>query len=230
MAFVTDYNFVLDKMQVEKLPYYAVLDSDGKTTLDENQDPELGVDMAVKQLTNTLENLTGLVTITLSPYTKKQKGEGLSIQRNLRFTTRLPDKAAVSGIGAISHTPAANYNDIEDRIRREYEAKFEAQKREFDLMRRIEKLEEEKSESLEQSELTKMVIGMIPSLMGGTMPVGSPNINGLPENNIHQRINAAIKILYANDKNFIENLEKLATIAQNNPLIYQIAISKLKEL
>jgi hypothetical protein len=112
-----------------------------------------------------------------------------------------------------------------------YKEQFEAKMREIELLRRIEKLEEEKN-APDDIEKYAPIIQAIAGIFGnGAVPLnGSPNINGPGDvNPVFSRINAAVKILYNNDKNFVENLEKLADIAKNRPFIYSMAISKLKE-
>jgi hypothetical protein len=231
MAFVKDHTFIIDKMQAEKLPFYQVLDNDGKTIIDENDDKETGVDEASRRLLDLFDRIRGTFTVKLSNKTKADKATGGAV-RNLTLVTKINETTPatpVQGIGAINSNAIA---EIEAKLEEKYAQKFESFKREQDLLRRIEKLEEEKQEPdmLEKyAPYIQGLFGLINQAPGVPLN-GSPNINGPAESNpIHSRINAAIKILYANDKNFVNNLEKLADIAQNKPLVYAIAIEKLKE-
>jgi hypothetical protein len=231
MAFITDPNYIIEKMVADKLPYYQVIDTDGKTVIDENENPEVDVHQASKRLMDLFERISGTFTIVLSSKTKQEKGAG-GPQRNLRLTTKIGNSYnnnSVNGIGAVSNTP--KIEDIEARLEAKYKEQFEAKMREIELLRRIEKLEEEKN-APDDIEKYAPIIQAIAGMFGnGAVPLnGSPNINGPGEvNPVFSRINAAVKILYSNDKNFVENLEKLADIAKNRPFIYSMAISKLKE-
>jgi hypothetical protein len=231
MAFITDPNYIIEKMVADKLPYYQVIDTDGRTVIDENENPEVDVHQASKRLMDLFERISGTFSIVLSSKTKQEKGAG-GPQRNLRLTTKIGNSYnnnSVNGIGAVSNTP--KIEDIEARLEAKYKEQFDAKMREIELLRRIEKLEEEKN-APDDIEKYAPIIQAIAGMFGnGAVPLnGSPNINGPGEvNPVFSRINAAVKILYSNDKNFVENLEKLAQIAQNKPFIYSMAISKLKE-
>jgi len=231
MAYITDPNWIIEKMIAEKLPYYQIIDSDGKTVIDENDNTEVDVHQASKRLIDLFDRISGPITVKLSEKTKKEKGAGGN-PRNLTFNTKIGNNnnnTGVSGIGAVNNF--ANIADIEARLEAKYNEKLEATLREIELKRRIEKLEEEKN-APDDIEKYAPIIQAIAGMFGnGAVPLnGSPNINGPGEvNPVFSRINAAVKILYNNDKNFVENLEKLAQIAQNKPFIYSMAISKLKE-
>lgn len=232
MAFITDPNYIIEKMVAEKFPYFQVLDTDGKTVISENDDPEVDVHQAAKRLMDLFERISGTFTVVLSSKTKQEKGAGGN-PRNLRLTTKIGNSynnSGVNGIGVVNNS--ANIAEIEARLEAKYKEQFDAKMREIELLRRIEKLEEEKNapDDLEKyAPVIQAIAGMFGN--GGGIPLnGSPNINGPGEvNPVFSRINAAVKILYNNDKNFVENLEKLADIAKNRPFIYSMAISKLKE-
>jgi hypothetical protein len=231
MAILHESDWIIRKMLAEKLPFYQVIDSDGKTVIDENDDSEVDVNEASKRLLDLFDKISGPITVKLSDKTKKQKGAGGSA-RNLSYTLKIVNNNnnnSVNGIGAVNNT--ANIADIEARLEAKYKEQFEAKMREIELLRRIEKLEDEKN-APDDIEKYAPIIQAIAGIFGnGAVPLnGSPNINGPGEvNPVFSRINAAVKILYNNDKNFVENLEKLAQIAQNKPFIYSMAISKLKE-
>lgn len=226
MAFVKNYELILDKMQKENLPFYQILDNDGKTMIDQNEDPEVSAHEAAKKMQDIFDSISGTVIVKLCNKTKEDKGKGGAI-RNITLTTKIPDhsnNSNIQGIGAV----APNISDIEARLEEKYNQKFEAYKREQDLLRRIEKLEAEKKEGNDVEKYMPLIAGIFGNQIPTPLAGNDPNINGI-DNEVHQRINAAIKILYRNDKNFVSNLEKLANIAQNNPIVYQVAIEKLKE-
>lgn len=231
MAFITDPNYIIEKMVADKLPYYQVIDTDGKTVIDDNENPEVDVHQAAKRLQDLFERISGTFTIVLSSKTKAEKGAGGNA-RNLRLTTKIGsnyNNSSVNGIGAVNNS--VNIAEIEARLEAKYEEKLAAKMKEIELLRRIEKLEEEKNAPDDLEKYAPYIQAIAGIFSGGAVPLnGSPNINGPGETNpIFARINAAVKILYNNDKNFVENLEKLADIAQNKPFVYSMAISKLKE-
>ena len=76
MAYLKDKEMIFHKMQTNKLAFYKVLDSDGKTILDRQDDDDCTVNEAENRLRDTLENLTGLITVVLSEKTSKQKAAG----------------------------------------------------------------------------------------------------------------------------------------------------------
>ena len=226
MAFVKNYELILEKVQKENLPFYQILDNDGKTIIDENNDPDVSAHEAVKKMQDIFDNITGTVIIKLCSRSKEDKAKG-GPARNITLTTKIPDtsnNSNIQGIGAVS----PNIAEIEARIEEKYNQKLEAYKREQDLLRRIEKLEAEKNEGSDLEKYMPLIAGIFGNQMPTPLAGNDPNING-PGNEVHERINNAIKILYKNDKNFVSNLEKLAQISQNNPLVYAVAIEKLKE-
>lgn len=226
MAFVKNYELILEKVQKENLPFYQILDNDGKTIIDENNDPDVSAHEAVKKMQDIFDNITGTVIIKLCSRSKEDKAKG-GPARNITLTTKIPDtsnNSNIQGIGSVS----PNIAEIEARLEEKYNQKLEAYKREQDLLRRIEKLEAEKNEGSDVDKYLPLIAGIFGNQMPVPLAGNDPNING-PGNEVHERINNAIKILYKNDKNFVSNLEKLAQISQNNPLVYAVAIEKLKE-
>ena len=62
-------------------------------------------------------------------------------------------------------------------------------------------------------------------------PVTKQTENNMPIMDDNRRkINAAVVSLMANDSSFADNITKLAELCQDNPMIYNMAISKLKDL
>lgn len=226
MAFVKNYELILEKVQKENLPFYQILDNDGKTIIDENNDPDVSAHEAVKKMQDIFDNITGTVIIKLCSRSKEDKAKG-GPARNITLTTKIPDtsnNSNIQGIGSVS----PNIAEIEAKLEEKYNQKLDAYKREQDLLKRIEKLEAEKNEGSDVDKYLPLIAGILGNQMPVPLAGNDPNING-PGNEVHERINNAIKILYKNDKNFVSNLEKLAQISQNNPLVYAVAIEKLKE-
>ncbi len=238
-------------MHANRLAYYKVLDSDGKTILDIQDDNEVSVDEAVNRLRDTLENLTGLITVVLSDKPKKDKGAGGAIN-DLKITIKLTEDGSSKGI-----TGHEMGNDIiRNSIAKEYEAKMETlqekHKNEVERLKMEHANEKkfadlhEKIKELKDGDYLDKVLPMISGIFGA--PPVAPGINGIPpggetvempqhphitgpaDPNGKARMVNAINRLLKVDQNFIEHLELLANLSESNPMVYQIAIQKLKNI
>lgn len=228
MAYLKDKELIFQKMAVNKLPYYRVLDSDGKTILDAQDDEDCTVDEAVHRLRDTLEQLTGLITVVLSAKTTKQKGAGGNTQGDLRFSIKLTDENAkgVSGMADMRE------DVLRAAIAREYEAKMDALRKEFEHKEEMRKLQDQINE-LKNGDSLEKYMPMIAGLLGNQ---GAP-IAGFPEQphitgpaDYKERLVSAINRIQKVDNQFIDNLERLADLAEKSPMVYKIAIDKLKSL
>ena len=220
---------IFSKMAVNKMPFYKVLDSDGKTILDQNDDEDTTVDEAANRLRDTLENLTGLITVVLSDYSGKQKGAGGNKATNIRFSIKLTD----GDIRGINGNSELREDTLRNAISREYEAKFEALKEKFEHEKAMAKMQAQIDEMKNGNDLDKylpVITGLLSQQSGALagMPE-QPHITGTgdsPKERLLSAINRIIKV----DSNFVENIERLADLAENNPMIYKIAIDKLKSM
>lgn len=241
MAYIKDKDFIFTKMHSNKLSYYKVLDSDGKTILDQQDDDEVSVDEAVNLLRDTLENITGLITVVLSEKSTRAKAAGGKIG-DIRYTIKITD---TDSKGINGHEEVRN-DTLRSAIAAQYEAKMETliekHKNEIALMkiqadhdRKFNELNE-KLKELKEGDMTEKVLPYLAGIFGNVVP-GAP-INGIPqephlngpadENKV--RLMNAINRLIKVDKNFIGNLEKLADLAESSPMTYSIAIQKLNSL
>lgn len=242
MAYIKDKEFIFNKMHSNKLAYYKVLDSDGKTILDQQDDDEVSVDEAANLLRDTLENISGLITVVLSEKSQRAKAAGGKIG-DIRYTIKITDTDAK---GLSGHEEVRN-DTLRAAIAAQYEAKMETliekHKNEIALMkiqaehdRKFNELNE-KLKELKEGDMTEKVLPYLAGIFGNVVP-GAPAINGIPqephlngpadENKV--RLMNAINRLIKLDRNFIDNLEKLADLAEKSPMTYSLAISKLNSL
>ena len=229
MAYLKDKEMIFHKMQTNKLAFYKVLDSDGKTILDRQDDDDCTVTEAENRLRDTLENLTGLITVVLSEKTSKQKAAGGNTTGDLRFSIKLTDgtSSSITGVndGAIEK--------LREAMQREFDAKLLAIKKEHEAELRIKKLEDQILELKNGNSLDQY----LPMIAGLFSPGSAPVIAGFPNephitgpDDFKTRLITAVNRLTKVDKNFVSNLEALADLAEKSPITYNLAISKLHSL
>lgn len=251
MSYIKDAEIVYSKMHTNQLPFYRVIDSDGKSLLDENDDENTGVDEAVNRLRDSLDNIVGLVTVVLSEKNKKQKATGGSVKGDFKYTLKLGDGSSKSPLNGFSE---AQNDSFKSQLREQYEErikllteKHESEKKqlrkEFETEKRIEKLElslkEAKDGGIAEQYLpiiAGLLTGQQPNALSGiseekkTPDPGSNkeiHLNGIPESN-KQRLTNVLNRLFKRDGKLIEHLEMLAALAEQKPFKYKLAIETLK--
>lgn len=241
MAYIKDKEFIFTKMHSNRLSYYKVLDSDGKTILDQQDDDEVSVDEAVNLLRDTLENISGLITVVLSEKSTRAKAAGGKIG-DIRYTIKITD----SDIKGIAGHEEVRNDTLRSAIAAQYEAQMETlrekHKNEIALMklqadhdRKFSELNE-KIKELKEGDMTEKVLPYLAGIFGNVVP-GAP-INGIPQephlngpgDDFKMRLTSAINRIIKVDSNFVDNLEKLADLAESKPFVYKIAIEKLNSL
>jgi hypothetical protein len=242
MAYIKDKDFIFTKMHSNRLSYYKVLDSDGKTILDQQDDDEVSVDEAVNLLRDTLENISGLITIVLSEKSTRAKAAGGKIG-DIRYTIKITDDTK----GINGHEEVRN-DTLRHAIAAQYEAKMETlvekHKNEIALMkiqadhdRKFNELNE-KIKELKEGDMTEKVMPYLAGIFGNMVPGAGAAINGIPQephlngpgDDFKLRLTSAINRIIKVDSNFVDNLEKLADLAESKPFIYKVAIEKLNSL
>lgn len=243
MAYIKDKEFIYTKMLTNGLNYYRVLDSDNKTVLDSQQDSDCNVDEAVNRLRDTLDNLTGLVNVVLSAKSGAEKAQGgTGPKGDIKLTIKLSDDSK-GGINGLEHQSMRS-DELRSAMAREYEAKLEAaeirHKAEIDRLKsdhanekRYRELQDQIKE-LKENDHLKDVLPMISGLLNnnGAALAGipdQPHITGTDGASPKERMVAAINTILKTDKNFVAHLEMLAVLSERNPVVYHLAIAKLKE-
>lgn len=221
MAVVTR-EFLLSQLKAKNMPFYVVKNDRGKL-IDQNQEVT-DIDEAHDLLESALNNIQeGTITVELSEKTKKAKANGGNLLV-MTYTIRIkPDKPSAASIadGSII-TLYDRFNDKLrqseiDRLRLEYELKMLALTNEnktgFD-------------HPLAQAAINGF-LGMLNNNGAGAIPTnGTPPINGAGAD-AAARLKTAITKLAKLDPDFVINLEKLATLAETNPAMYNQAVNLL---
>lgn len=223
MAVVTR-EFLLSQLKAKNMPFY-VIKNDRNKLIDQNQEVT-DIDEAHDLLESALNNIQeGTITVELSEKTKKAKANGGNLLV-MTYTIRIkPDKPSAASIadGSII-TLYDRFNDKLrqseiDRLRLEYELKMLALTNEnktgFD-------------HPLAQAAINGF-LGMLNNNGSGAIPTnGTPPINGAGAGtDAAARLKTAITKLAKLDPDFVINLEKLATLAETNPAMYNQAVNLL---
>lgn len=226
MAFVKDKDFILQKMRADKLRFYTVFDSDNKTKIDENQDNEVSLEEAAQALANTMDNVSGLFYIVLSEVNNKTKGEGgvQTAKKNLKFTIKIGDEPNRT-ISGPAQSPGFNLEQIQSSLKTEMELRMQLLEMQYKHKAEIEALKnQEEAPNPYVIEGLKMLQGIMGAQPSASMaPIAGPEVTHV------QRLNGAVKRLLVADPNFTDHIEKLADIAENNPSLYNMAISFLNK-
>lgn len=240
MALIKDKQIILDKMRSAKMQYYRVKDSDSKSLIDSNEDPELGLDAAIQALETTLNNCDGLVYVSIMARNSKAKAEGGDTTKSFNYTIKLGTGSSTSAIGAIGGN---NYLEtIMTLMNNNFTVQMQMMQKSFEHERELEKAKKESEKEVHPLLLKAVnkLERMIPDHTPGN--IHAPAIHGLPEGQKKQfiqkpmteeekkKLNLAIAILIQEDADFLEHITMLATMVQNDPEMYAMAIKKLKQL
>jgi hypothetical protein len=226
MAQLKDPQYIISTMHQKGMKYYRVYDSAGKQ-LDFLMEPDLTVEEAAAKLQNTLNNLEGLITVKLSQKTNAEKGEGAAKGSDLHFTVML---GGGSGANAVQGIGSMNSGDLKALI----QEAVAAERQNWEKDERIKRLELELAEAREVNPIAEQILGALPGLFASAS--GAPAAQALAgvgdEEQAHrqQRLTLAIRKLARHDKQYLEHLEMLGTLAETSPLVFTGAIKKLEGL
>lgn len=261
MAYLLKYEFILDKMRSSELKFYRVLAGDtatGGVLIDEMQDSNIKIEDSINALKTTLENLGGLVTVSISNKNGKEKSEGAAkVATTLKYTVQLKGEGNLPSTNNTNYTNGNSIGIKEylDILTSQLTTKFEMEKLQLQHQNELQKLKEKEPEI---HPLIYEGIGLIKQIFKneyGNLPITAPAqkfvspINGpAPEEltiknepmeeaviklepqqkEFKDRLNAAITVLIQNDEDFLTHLEMLAQLSVNDKGIYNSAINKLK--
>lgn len=240
MAFIKDISPVIAKMKAERLLFYKVFDTDGKTLIDCNEDPGVGMDTAISSLEAIVGSLEGTIHILISGKSSKEKGEG-SPGKNYKFTL----KCGSPNSGAIGHTGFNQMETIMGLMQQNFNTqlqmftqKFEDQKKYEDLKRAIS--DQDPNDHYIQFAMKKLDRMFPDPPQNNQRPVASINGTGSESDkkpfkkvemteDEKNKLNLAVHVLLEEDPKFIEHLTMLAELAKKDKDIYEMAIAKLKK-
>lgn len=233
MAYAKSPDVIISKFKVEGFKFFSIVDADGKTLLDEQNDEELTHEEATDQLQAALDSYEGTVKVILRPINKKTRANGGIAQANYVYTIRL---GSVKGIG--------NTSDSSSLMRELYDQKMQLMELNFKHREEMRELQEK------QSNLTDKILEQVLPHIGSILPLLSktpipmvtptPGIAGhddapvtaeqVKPNETIQRLNAAVKRLYAVDKELATHLEQLADFAEKKPDKFKSIIGQINML
>lgn len=234
MAYAKSPDVIISKFKAEGFKFFSIVDADGKTVLDEQNDEELTHEEATDQLQAALDSYEGTVKVILRPINKKTRANGGIAQANYVYTIRLG--SAAKGIG--------NTSDSSSLMRELYDQKLQLMELNFKHREEMRELQEK------QSNLTDKILEQVLPHIGSILPLLSknpipmltptPGIAGhddapvtaeqVKPNETIQRLNAAVKRLYAVDKELATHLEQLADFAEKKPDKFKSVIGQINML
>lgn len=234
MAYAKSPDVIISKFKAEGFKFFSIVDADGKTVLDEQNDEELTHEEATDQLQAALDSYEGTVKVILRPINKKTRANGGIAQANYVYTIRLGSSA--KGIG--------NTSDSSSLMRELYDQKLQLMELNFKHREEMRELQEK------QSNLTDKILEQVLPHIGSILPLLSktpipmltptPGIAGhddapvtteqVKPNETIQRLNAAVKRLYAVDKELATHLEQLADFAEKKPDKFKSVIGQINML
>ena len=217
-------DFVLDIMRTNDLRFFKVMGSDGKSLIVHQIDDSYTIDQAVEYLERTFERVTGTLYVTLNPRAKMGAGGDSRILKFMVDTrdletaeTGADTTGMVSGIGAIEE---------------KFNARIEALEQKYFYESKIKELERELSEAKEGNPMIdKVLSGLMPLL--AQQPQAVAGTSGEDDGDVDStriRISQAVQRIMAIDPKFVDNIEALADLAENNTAMYNMAIGQLKNM
>jgi hypothetical protein len=211
---VASIDYIINEMHEANLNCWNI--KDGKALVGEQDDDSKDVTTSASMLKNKLENLgSGYITVNLSGVCKKNRkaGETLKIRTYtviIGGATKAP--VAVSGIDSreLAELRESNKKLEMQLIESRYQQKLD------DLNKKIEGLQSDEDNPI--GRLETILIPIITEIFTGSMARSStsvgPVINGIEENNL---IDKWLEV----DSEAIKVLEKIVSLAVNNPSMYK---------
>ena len=211
---VASIDYIINEMHENSLNCWNV--RDGKALVAEQDDEDKDVSTSASMLKNKLENLgSGYMTVNLSGVCKKNRkaGETMKIRTYtviIGGATKAP--VAVSGIDSreISELREANKKLEMALIESRYQQKLD------DLNKKIEGLQSDEDNPIGRLEtiLIPIITEIFTSTVGRNSNSIAPVINGVVENDLMDRW---LEV----DSEATEVLEKIVSLAVNNPKVYK---------
>jgi len=240
--------FVYKVMQSRERNLFKV--KDGNNTLLEQDDSTVSVDMAITELEDLLNNLSGnMVVIELRD--PKNTGQGGSRGSTLIYKVKLSQQSApmagMHGMGGYGNNypqQGLNWADMYIQKAEELaEAKRNLQAQELNYQLKELKTELAGEKGGMRNSAIELIAGKVFEMMATGQPVARAGIAGTDDNTPGQmtnektneagkeqtrRVMAAIKLFRSIDENWLEHLELLANYAAQNPVMYKSVLNTIK--
>ena len=247
---LTNIKYLYDLMDKEGFTFFTIYDSKGSPMRDQCN-PSYTVDDAKNDLSQFLEYNSGVFRVEL-----RRTKQNNSTTKNYSFTidnmkSDREDSMPMGNVGAdMDYMSVIRAKDDKiDKLQSEMFANMmAAMNKQHELQ--VEALKNEyKNANGGNDQLMQSAISALSGMFGGSN-IGLSGIDTLSSpvveekkhtvnNNINDNkmiddekkiINSAVVRLMNNDKDFANNITKLADLCEGNPLIYKMAIAKLEAL
>lgn len=259
MAFLTDPEQVYRTMRLYNCPYYKVTAMDKAleiydTNIYAEEYPEM--ETSIDNLKFTLQNLSGNVTISVMPKGGKAEGEGRGgdVKKNyFKWNYRLGKEevnAPITGHntpGKTNYYGSGNLDLILALMEKNHAKDLELISVKNEIDKRLAEYEQRINGNNENqiNPAISQALSILEKMLNNqtTAPAKPLNIAGVPEQqpktkiekiqmteDQKKKLNACIHVLMVNDPEFLNNLEKLAKLSSEKPLIYNAAVSQLNSL
>lgn len=241
---VTKISYLFDLMETEGFKFFTISDSRGSIMLDQSN-TSLSPESARDYLKNFLDHNSGTFVVEFRRHQTKQ-----SNSRTFTYTIDNRDSSNANdnvGIGSLGLGGMDVFGII-----REKDEKIDGLNRELftQMIGSLNKQNEMQMELLKKNlnkdtkgdAVLQTAIAAIQSLFGqGVGQVGLSGFDGLQEQTTQQpmsngidetraRINKSVVTLMQNDANFADNIEALARLATEQPMVYKMAVERLKDI
>lgn len=226
MAATVKKEFLIKKIEAEKLTCYEV--TDGRAKIAENQDCDSPT-QCIEELEEIFESVEdAIVVVKVSDRSKKLKAKGGPPANHYEYRIRLKESAA-SGIGGTNQTLMGMMNQIYD-LRLQLEKK-ELEKEKTELLKRLEKLEEDKGNPMMEKALT--MLGTY--LSGGqkaTIGVAGTDDPHPDEDQVKKqmKVRKALSRLNKIDPDLPDSLTLLADFAEKKPEEYRRFVPMIRSM
>lgn len=247
---LTNIKYLYDLMDKEGFTFFTIYDSKGSPMRDQCN-PSYSIDDAKNDLNQFLEYNSGVFRVEL-----RRTKQNNSTTKNYSFTidnmkSDRDDSMPMGNVGAdMDYMSVIRAKDDKiDKLQSEMFANMMAAMNKQHEMQ-VEALEKQyKNADGGNDQLMQSAISALSGMFGGsniglsgldtlTSPVVEEKTHTV-NNNINDNkmmddekkiINSAVVRLMNSDKDFANNITKLADLCEGNPLIYKMAISKLEAL
>jgi hypothetical protein len=233
MAQLSNIEPILRTMREYGWKHYRIQDLEGKNLFFQDFE-DITLDEAVGRFERDISCVSGPVRVAISDKSQAGKGRGGNVRNQVEYTIHVTPTYTQPNIGSIASPVTAGIDpmDIEKRI----SAAVEDVKKDF----KIQQLQEQIKELRQGDPMENQLIGMLTNLFAPkagaplTMAVSgyTPEVATAEpsEQEVMARIGAAVQKIADNDPNYLENLEALANLAENNKPVYNMAVQQLKSL
>jgi hypothetical protein len=214
-------------MVKKNMPFYTLRNSDGILDI---QEEDISATEAAAQLDDFIKMYGdgGNFSILLSYRPGARKATGGNKLQNICFRFRTNTHEEVPNTGHKLHN-ISHYTELTNRI---MQLELEKNKMEFEHKLealRLEYKDKQKETFLDNPNVQAALMNIL-GMWGNNGVIktqGNPPINGTEILDDKARLQEALKRLLKHDNDFINNICKLADLAENNPSTYKMAVNFL---